>query len=184
MNNNRQSQIFRSIINIQYGPDILRKMRWLDRLTYKMAHATTSLTFLMECRDKNIIPNGLRIKDPCNIGRSQILIQRIERALLRNLINSTKYRKYQTRMEISNIVTNLRNTMNLDHWNQFDRSVDVRYNQLWRQVLSKGLNYAIASKKQPSEDIKTGLECAAHLLPQNKKEEFRLEITTYTELDS
>ena len=186
-----------------------------------MAHATTSLTFLMECRDKNIIPNGLRIKDPCNIGRSQILIQRIERALLRNLINSTKYRKYQTRMEISNIVTNLRNTMNLDHWNQFDRSVDVRYNQLWRQlrnihrsklnrlmvrhhnpirqssidtnkvvvnkshrelskteteVLSKGLNYAIAPKKQPSADIITGLECAAHFLPQDKKEEFRFEI--------
>jgi len=43
-------------------------------------------------------------------------------------------------------------------------------------VLAKGLNFAIAPRKQQIAEIVTNLECAAHFLPVDQKDSFRFEI--------
>jgi len=98
-------------------------MRNLDRLPSKQARTACSLTFLLECRDQNVIPTGLQLKDPCKTQRTARLIRKTEESLLRNQISYLRYKKETLKAEIRELVTFLRIRLQSGHWIKLDGSV-------------------------------------------------------------
>lgn len=214
---NSQSQTFRLSLRNQYGPDILNQIRALDRLTFKLANCSSGITFLMECRDMDLIPNGLRLKDPCGSARSARIIRRTEVALLRNQINLMRYKKWNLRREINSKETHIHSVLRNEDWVKIKGAIDrlfsknlndnrevqdQKLNKLMRQstrkqldmnkvvinksnrpltaiersVLAKGMNFAVAPRRQPAADIITSIECAASFLPESKRNELTYEV--------
>jgi Reverse transcriptase (RNA-dependent DNA polymerase) len=132
--NTNQSQTFRSYLNYQYGPDINRKFRILDKLHERIALAATQLTFLMQCRDSNIIPIGLRLKDPCNSRRSRNIIHQAETSLVIERINYMRCRKTILTTEIKNLETEVKSTVNNIDWNRMKASLDYMANRVQEEA--------------------------------------------------
>ena len=86
-------QNYRNQLLICYGGEIPSTIRQMDKVNIKLAHATSSSTFLCCCRDNNIIPNGLRLKNPCVSQRSKTIIKESEKNLLRDQIQQCRSKK-------------------------------------------------------------------------------------------
>jgi hypothetical protein len=55
---------FKSRINTRYGPGVIDIIKDLEKSMEKLALNTCHLTFLMKCRDFDIVPKRLKIKIP------------------------------------------------------------------------------------------------------------------------
>ena len=69
------------------------------------------LTFLKKCRDANVVPKGLCLRDPIQNSNSARIIHTAGKALLRKQIASTRYCLSCTDQEISRNRASLRKTM-------------------------------------------------------------------------
>ena len=80
----------------------------LRNLLKKQARLENHLTFLMKCRNNNIIPKGLRIRLPVYSRKAHIISARTSRALLRERIGYTRRQKIKNHLNSCSIRLELR----------------------------------------------------------------------------
>jgi hypothetical protein len=64
------SQTIRSYLHNQYGPAMSPNFRKLERLKIQLAKTSNHLTFLMKCKNHDIVPKVLLLKAPYHTHRS------------------------------------------------------------------------------------------------------------------
>ena len=88
------SQNYRNYISNQYGPKIIAEWRKSGKTAHKLARVSNHLTFLCRCRDKRLIPPGLRLKSNVRNNRRVKNIQdQAGRALVRERIYNNRAQK-------------------------------------------------------------------------------------------
>ena len=65
----------------------------LKNLKEKLARYSNHLTFLMRCRDHNLVPKGLRVRLPVNTAKARLIAWRTAKALLRERIKEARQQK-------------------------------------------------------------------------------------------
>ena len=90
MSTNRESLKY-AIAN-RYGPEIANKIRHLESLRKKRVRLETSLTFLIKCRDNNLLPSCVRLKPRKDITHSEEILRNASVKLLRKLIKNNRFK--------------------------------------------------------------------------------------------
>ena len=106
---------------------IQRSEQATTTLSYRLKHAQKKLarlknhlTFLIRCRENQVIPVGLRITAPVITPRAQLIVRRASLALLRELICETRDKKRRIEKEVEIHNSNLRGTLDPDNWKKLD----------------------------------------------------------------
>ncbi len=106
---------------------IQRSEQATTTLSYRLKHAQKKLarlknhlTFLIRCRENQVIPVGLRITAPVITPRAQLIVRRASVALLRELICETRDKKRRIEKEVEIHNSNLRGTLDQDNWKKLD----------------------------------------------------------------
>src|SRR5579859_7361329 len=76
----------RQELDSRYGPVVNSQFRKLEKTLLRQVRHSNSLTFLMRCRDNNIIPKGLRLKAPTPTLRAKTVCENASKALVRDQI--------------------------------------------------------------------------------------------------
>ena len=85
----------------------------LKNLKEKMARQRNHLTYMIRCRNKKLIPRGMRVKLPVNSNRGNRIAERTGLAVLRERIKYVRRNKIVTMNEISTVEHEL--TTMVDH---------------------------------------------------------------------
>ena len=91
----------------EYGMECKLNVRNLQKTARKIGRYQNHLVFTLRCKQKQLIPNGLKLKRPVNTHRAQQILDKGERALLNERIRShhgnwaflrNKYGDWQSRI--------------------------------------------------------------------------------------
>jgi len=105
-------QQFRFYLNQRYGPNCLGIFRKLEKLYIKLSHSENSITFLYKCKNNNLIPKCLKLHTSYSNHKTQKILDRASRALLRERIQFHRYNKINLNNEIQNLKTTLLQQIN------------------------------------------------------------------------
>ncbi|XP_070398607.1 uncharacterized protein [Nothobranchius furzeri] len=85
----------------KYGQQGTKDFRRLERLHQKRARLRNHLRFCLRCRDENITPTSLQLKTSIRTKTAQNIIERAQRALLKERIRNviTKQRRVEDELE-------------------------------------------------------------------------------------
>ena len=93
-----------------YGELITSQVRIFERTSIRRSKLINNLAFLKRCRDSNIIPNGLQLRDPIRSRRSDHILRASSLSLLRLQIASTRSQLAAVDKQIASTRQNLYNT--------------------------------------------------------------------------
>ncbi|XP_055959216.1 uncharacterized protein LOC130014266, partial [Patella vulgata] len=82
----------------QYGDVATKCVRQISKLEDKYIRVCNNLTFLMRCRDSEIVPHGLKLKGPVNSNAANKILLQASKSLVRERIQhhrNTKHRLLQ-----------------------------------------------------------------------------------------
>ena len=80
----------------------------------KLARLKNHLTFLIRCRNNEIIPYGLRVSLPLKSRGSKRIAERTGQALLRQLIRDTRWKRERMTNEVLRYETQLQETLTVE----------------------------------------------------------------------
>ena len=111
----------KSRIRHLYGEDIALLIRRLEKLRIKKTTLLSSLTFLLRCRDHNIIPRFLQIHHHIRSHAANRIYQRTSFALLRERIQQNRRELDSTSRALLDTHLRLANTLTTSHWLLIDQ---------------------------------------------------------------
>jgi len=111
----------KSRIRHLYGEDIALHIRRLEKLCIKKTTLLSSLTFLLRCRDHNIIPRFLQIHHQFRSCAANRIYQRTSFALLRERIQQNRRELDSTSRALLDTHLRLANTLTTSHWHLIDQ---------------------------------------------------------------
>jgi hypothetical protein len=106
------SQTFRTYLHNQYGPGIYPHFRKFERLKIQLAKTSNHLTFLMKCKTRDIVPEGLMLKAPYHSHRSSKITLRASKALLRDRLQFHRFKKAALNKQINDLQSFFRRSTN------------------------------------------------------------------------
>jgi hypothetical protein len=106
----------KSTIHHLYGEDIALHIRRLEKLRIKKTTLLSSLTFLLRCRDHNIIPRFLQIHHHIRSRAANRIYLRTSFALLRERIHQNRRELASTSRILLDTHLRLANTLTASHW--------------------------------------------------------------------
>ena len=80
----------KNIIKYLYGESILTKVNTFNKLRSFLVKKLSNLTFLKRCRDDNIIPKFLQLKDHLGTHKSKNILHKTSFILIKERIHITK----------------------------------------------------------------------------------------------
>ena len=216
LQHSNHGESLKSSIRHLYGEDIASHIRRLEKLRIKKTTLLSSLTFLLRCRDHNIIPRFLQIHHHIRSRAANRIYQRTSFALLRERIQQNRRELDSTSRILLDTHLRLANSLNISHWRLIDQLTfnkaaylgdghkarqsqkfarltknqlpvtkalkntvinlsDQKLDEGTLSLLQKGLNYAVAPRAPPIEEILAGIEKAVRFLPVEQAEEARHE---------
>ena len=102
---------------------VQRSQRAAIKLAYRLKHGIEKrertrnhLTFLIRCRNNQLIPRGLTIKLPLKLHNCQKIALRTSNAMLRQLISNTRRKRAQLESEVDTATTELKEMLTPDQW--------------------------------------------------------------------
>ena len=130
------SQNYRKYLSNQYGPEIIIEWRKTEKTAHKLARVSNHLTFLCRCREKRLIPPGLRLKSNVENNRRVKNIQdQAGRALVRERIYNNRAQKshlqsaYQQQKELLLGKINI----NADK-ERMNKALDTSYSHIYKKT--------------------------------------------------
>ena len=73
----------------RYGQDCVKSLRRLERLEKTRARFQNHLRFNLRCRDEDITPKSLQIKNPIPTNNAETIIKKARKALMKERIRAT-----------------------------------------------------------------------------------------------
>ena len=125
---------FRKSLCERYGPDTTTAFRNLEKAQFKLCREQNSLTFLMRCRDNNIIPKGLKVNVPQSSQRARRICTRASLALVREQIDHHRHQKRVTMDKITHIKSYLQTRLGQVDYQRLENAVSRSSNHYNRQI--------------------------------------------------
>src|SRR5215469_1292483 len=104
-----------------YGEDTAAHIRLIEKLRIKKAKLLTSLTFLLRCRDHNIIPRFLQFHHYFHSRAANRIYQRTSFALLRERIHHNRRELDHTSRALLQVHLRLASLLSESDWSLIDR---------------------------------------------------------------
>ena len=158
--NNMINQIPTSLQSLEQVAMMLAcKLKYLQE---KLARYSQCLTFLIRCRNHNLVPKGLQIKLPVKSEKAFCIAWRTSLALVRERIEGARRTKTMLTKDISEISAKLSNTTqpedfsNILHWvnchknkvnKKSKKHLIKKYEYLLNQDTSKTKHFQLNEKK-------------------------------------
>uniref|UniRef100_A0A1A8MWI4 Helix-turn-helix domain-containing protein n=1 Tax=Nothobranchius pienaari TaxID=704102 RepID=A0A1A8MWI4_9TELE len=98
----------------KYGQQGTKDFRRLERLHQKRARLRNHLRFCLRCRDENITPTSLQLKTPIRTKTAQNIMERAQRALLKERIRNVATKQKQVDNELERRHLDLKRNYKLD----------------------------------------------------------------------
>lgn len=117
--NNRGS--LKDLIKLLHGEGILAEVNSFSKNRSSLAKHLTNLAFLKRCRDNNIVPKFLRIKDLFGTEKSKRILKHTSQALLRERISHIKHQLHLISERTLRLHLSLASTLRPDIWATVDR---------------------------------------------------------------
>ncbi|XP_060765135.1 uncharacterized protein LOC132873505 [Neoarius graeffei] len=76
-------------LRISYGDESIKEFRRLESLTRKRAHYRNHLRFNLRCRDEEVVPASLNIKNPIPTRNAEKVIRKVRMTLVKERIRCT-----------------------------------------------------------------------------------------------
>ena len=86
-----------------YGQSTVKTVRDYETIERKIARHRNHLVYTLRCKDENVIPPSLKIKSPINTSRARDIVNKAQKALVRErirVINNKLDNLKQTSTEI------------------------------------------------------------------------------------
>ena len=115
-----------------YGEEIHRQIRQLENFRLKKIHLLCSLTFLLRCRDSKVVPKFLKMKRIFKTPQSLRIYERMEFALLRERIHTTRKSLAILDEKLVSLHLLLSNRLKTCDWDNIDRLIQYKVDR--RQV--------------------------------------------------
>ena len=94
-------------IRLRYGPDMVKKFRWLEDKEMKLEKNSLDLNFLTSCKAYHIIPHFLQFKLYKNSLQSSFMYRNFQQQLLDDEIEDKKVNI----KKLSDFVNNIKNEL-------------------------------------------------------------------------
>ena len=114
-----------SRIKYFYGESILAKVNTFSKLRSFLAKKLSNLTFLKRCRDNNMIPKFLQLKDHLGTHKSKNILHKTNLILINEHIHFTKLQIVQIFHKTFKLHLFLFTTLRHDIW----QTLDITYEQ-------------------------------------------------------
>ena len=79
-----------NLISYWYGVETLRELRRLEKLQIDKCKKISHLSFLKQCRDRNLVPTFAKISHPLKNNLNNLLFKKMGRMLVRDQIKSLR----------------------------------------------------------------------------------------------
>jgi len=122
----------KSLIKYLYGESILAKVNTFSKLRTSLAKNLSNLAFLKRCRDNNIVPKFLRLKDHLDTKRSKNILHKTGIILTKERINFTKSQINKISQKSLRLHLLLSSVLRHDIWQTLDR---ISYEQSQKTYL-------------------------------------------------
>ena len=144
---------FKESINSRYGPGTNVLIRKLESQLIKLARESNHIHFLVNCRDNNIVPKGLRIKCPFESIKSKNILNKAGLQLVRERIKYHRHKKFLLTEKIQTESNNLKTLLNKEFEN-INKSLNTSYtkeNIRQKNKLTKKFDRLCSSKGKPNK---------------------------------
>ncbi|XP_045492134.1 uncharacterized protein LOC123691667 [Colias croceus] len=121
----------------QYGLENANKIRRLEELKTKRSRFLTSLNFMKQCREHNIIPVCCRIAPKKDIAGSASILNKASQKLLSKVIAGHRSDIERLNIEIRNVASNLKNFMLDTDWQLCLNILDNRAHSKFKSCTDK-----------------------------------------------
>ncbi|XP_046550407.1 uncharacterized protein LOC124260191 [Haliotis rubra] len=140
----------KQLVRRLHGDVAFNTINNLSRLKKKYIQSSNRLTFLMRCRDLQIIPNGLRITSPVNSAAAQAILQAASKKLAIERIRHHRKTKSITFGQIEQHLQKLNSTMSPDLFRTLRRAQNQANSKLDTKTKTSQLNklHKLQEKKQ------------------------------------
>jgi hypothetical protein len=128
-----------------YGEETASHIRLMEKLRIKKTKLLTSLTFLLRCRDQNIIPGFLQFHHYFHSRAANRIYQRNSFALLRERIHNNRHELDHTSLELLQVQLRLVSVLSESDWSPIDRLTS-------NKALTSAFNIQ-TPRKYPEENI-------------------------------
>ena len=113
-------EILKTKIRHLYGEETTRNIRLYETLRIKKTRLLVSLIFLLRCRDHNIIPQFLKLRQQFHTKAATRIYKRTSFALLRERIHNRRELN-QVYHQLLQLHLRLTNILSGSHWDLIDR---------------------------------------------------------------
>ena len=145
----------REYIERLYGEETVRQTQRLETLRSKRVHLLCSLTFLLRCRDTKTIPAFLRTKRTILSPQASRIYDRLEHALLRERIHTTRKKLDSTDKELLGLHITISQKMRSQDWDKIDT---LSYKKMEKEMMNhtarqkQKFNKCQTSQQKPTLD--------------------------------
>ena len=116
---------FKEFIRSQHGDKATQLINRLDRIEKKIVKTSNHLTFLLRCRDNNIVPRGLQLKSPVKSPAALKIIENASKRLVRERIRSHRSQKAACTEQAQQIHASLESTLSQEMYQKLCKVQDT-----------------------------------------------------------
>lgn len=141
----------KSYLTELYGGRIYHLTTVLKNVKCKLARLTNHTTFLIRCRDNQIVPNGMRLRRVFSSVHASKILRKAEETLIRDQIVSLRQRKAAEIKTKERLLLSLRNTMSGEDFRTVQEVTDKAENNVFHSTKAtqrKKFDALVATKKR------------------------------------
>ena len=142
-----------NLISYWYGEETLRELTRLEKLQIDKCKNIAHLSFLKQCRDKNIIPTFARITHSLKNNHNNMLFKKMGFMLVRDQIRNIRFSLEKLDRQLLILHTQLENALDKVTWDYWDRCSSRRADMIYKKLKIKQNSKLLKLEQDRSHEV-------------------------------